>query len=212
MTSSLRKKDDLSGARRTAGVGMAPRVRRGAGRSEPVARHQVISQACLGTAGVRVEAVFPAHPRRQAHQDAFAAATALQAEQRTAIVNKVEFHVAATAVQLELAFALAMGRVLALLHDRQVRLQEAIADRAQVIEIALEVAMQVVEEQAADAAVPRRRVCTGRVRPGASAARPRRTDRTGSGRSRRRTSWPPLRRRAVPGRSARWRGWSARRD
>src|SRR5690606_41092247 len=66
--------------------------------------------------------------------------------------SDLELDVAAAPVQLEFAFALAVGRVLAAFDDRQVGLEEAVADRAQVGEVLLEVVMQVVEEQAADAA------------------------------------------------------------
>ena len=181
-----------------------------------------------------VIAVFPAHQRRQAHQDRFAAAAALQAEQRAAVADQVEFDVASAPVQLELAFAFAIGRVLAALDDRQVGIEEAVADRAQVSEIALEIAVQVVEEQPADAArlvavleeevlvapalvrgvarLPAERLAQRRARCDASAARPRRTDRTASGRNRRRTTRPPFRRRAARGNGARWRASSAGRD
>src|SRR5690606_14626950 len=75
-----------------------------------------------------------------------------QAEQGAAVVDQVELDVAAAAVELELAFALAVGRVAAALDDRQVGVEEAVAHGAQVREVGVEVAVQVVEEQAADAA------------------------------------------------------------
>src|SRR5690606_11319638 len=87
-----------------------------------------------------------------AHQDGFGAAAGLQAEQGAAIVDQVELDVAAAAVELEVALALAVGGVAAPFDDRQVRVEEAVADRAHVGEVAVEVAVQVVEEQAADAA------------------------------------------------------------
>src|SRR5690606_7295474 len=59
---------------------------------------------------------------------------------------------AAPPVELELALAFAVRRVAASLHDGQVGVEEAVADRAQVAEVGLEVLVQVVEEQAADAA------------------------------------------------------------
>src|SRR5207342_1190559 len=119
---------------------------------QPVARPQVIGQSRLGAAGFRGEAVFPAHPRRQAHQDRFAASARLQPEQRAAVVYQVELDVASAPVQLELALAFAMRHAAATFDDRQVGIEETIADRAQVGEVALEVRVQVVEEQAADAA------------------------------------------------------------
>src|SRR5690606_17677915 len=57
--------------------------------AQPVARHQVLAQARLGAAGFRLEAVLPAHPRRQAHQDRLGAPAALQAEQGAAVVDQV---------------------------------------------------------------------------------------------------------------------------
>ena len=52
----------------------------------------------------------------------------LQAEQRAAVVDQVELDVAAAPVQLELALAFAERRVLAALDDRQVGVEEAVAD------------------------------------------------------------------------------------
>src|SRR5690606_35683544 len=77
---------------------------------------------------------------------------ALQAEVGAAVVDQVEFDVAPAPVELEPALALAVRRVLAALDDRQVGVEEAVADRPQVGEILLQVGVQVVEEQAADAA------------------------------------------------------------
>src|SRR5690606_1664572 len=150
----------LSGTVRNSRGGRFPAAfpwwiyRRGSGRfaRQPVAWHEVVAQARLGAAVLRLEAVFPAHARGQAHQDRLGPATALQAEQRAAVVDQVELDVAAAAVELELALALAIGGVLATLHDRQVGIEEAVADRAQVGEVALEVFVQVVEEQATHAA------------------------------------------------------------
>src|SRR5690606_6708964 len=120
---------------------------------QPVARTQVVVQARLGAAGLGLPAVFEADPRRQAHQDGFGAATALQAEQGAAVPDQVELDVAAAPVQLELALALAVGHVLAPPDDGQVGVQVALADGAGVGEARLEAAgLQVVVEQAADAA------------------------------------------------------------
>src|SRR5690606_6012829 len=85
-------------------------------------------------------------------QDRFAAAARLQAEMGPAVPDQVELDVAAAAVELELALALAVGRVPAALDDRQPGVEEAVAHRAGVGEVAFEVVGQVVVEQAADAA------------------------------------------------------------
>src|SRR5690606_41660700 len=97
-------------------------------------------------------AVFPARQRRQAHQDRLGASARLQAEMGAAVEHQVELDVAPASVQLELALALAIRRVLAAFHDRQVGVEEAIAHGAHVAEVGLEIALQVVEEQPANAA------------------------------------------------------------
>src|SRR5690606_16562746 len=119
---------------------------------EPVAGAEVVGEAGLGAAGFGGVAVLPADARRQAHEDGFGAAAGLQAEQGAAVVDQVELDVAAPAVELELAFAFAVWRFPPALHDRQVGVEEPVADRAQVAEVGVEVAVQVVEEQPADAA------------------------------------------------------------
>src|SRR5690606_8715273 len=81
----------------------------------------------------------------------FGAAAALQAEQRAAVVDQVELDVAAAPVQLELALALAVRRVLAVRDDGQVRIQEAVTDGTQIAEVLIEVLAQIVEEQPAHA-------------------------------------------------------------
>src|SRR5690606_11887816 len=121
------------------------------GSREPVARHQVVVQARLEAAGLGRVSVFPAYQRRQAHQDRLGAAAALKPEVGASVVDQVELDVAAAPVQLELALPLAPRRVLAAFDDRQVGVEETVADRAQVAEILFEVPLQVVEEQAADA-------------------------------------------------------------
>src|SRR3546814_162680 len=118
---------------------------------QPVARAQVVLQAGFRAAVFRRIAVFPAHPRRQAHQDRLAAAAGLDPEQRAAVPQQVELDVAAAPVELELALAFAIRRVAAALDDRHVRVEETVADRAQVVEVAFEVGVQVVEEQPAHA-------------------------------------------------------------
>src|SRR5690606_16101389 len=83
----------------------------------------------------------------------FGASARLQAEQRAAVVDEVELDVAAAPVQLELALAFAEGRRPAPFDDRQVGVEERIADAAREREAALEAAVvEIVEEQAADAA------------------------------------------------------------
>src|SRR5690606_1440084 len=82
----------------------------------------------------------------------FAAAARLQAEVGAAVPDQVELDVAAAAVELELALALVVLHGAATLDDGQPGVEEAVADRAHIGEVAFEVVGEVVEEQAADAA------------------------------------------------------------
>src|SRR5690606_23394001 len=108
---------------------------------------------CLGAARLRLIAILPAYSRWQAHQDRLGAAAGLQAEQRSAVEHQVEFDVATATVQLELALALAPGHAAAALDDRQVGIEEGIADRALIAEAVLEAAfVEIIEEQPTDAA------------------------------------------------------------
>src|SRR5690606_21936851 len=114
---------------------------------QPVARLEVLGQACLGAAGLGLVAVFPAHPGRPAHPDRFGPSAGLQAEVRAPVPDQVELDIAPAAIELELAFALPVLAVLAALDDRQVGIQEAVAHRAHVAEVGFEVLAEVIEEQ-----------------------------------------------------------------
>src|SRR5690606_18951083 len=120
---------------------------------QPVAIGQeILGKACFRAAGLRLPVVAPADLRRQRHETGLGAPAGLQPEQGAAVEHQVELHVAAAPVGLELALALAEGRRLAALHDRQVGLQIGIAHRAQEGEAGVEVPLvEVVEEQPADA-------------------------------------------------------------
>src|SRR5207245_8383938 len=77
----------------------------------------------------------------------------MQAEKRAAVVDQVELDVARAPVSLEGALALAEGDVLAALKDRDVGLQEVLADGARQREAMIEARVgEIVEEDAADAA------------------------------------------------------------
>src|SRR5690606_26589955 len=80
-----------------------------AGLVQPVARSQVVAcERRFGRSGLGAVVVFPAHERRQRHQDRFGASTRLQAEDRPAVVQQVELDVAAAAIELERTLALAI--------------------------------------------------------------------------------------------------------
>ena len=161
--------------------------------------------------GLGLVVVVPAHHRRQRHQDRLDAAARLQAEQRAAVVEQVELDVAAAAELLE-------GPLLARCTARPcgggrsagTRRGNASPQSRTKAKSALEVAFEVVEEDAADAArlaavrqeevlvapllearvVDRRRVPVADRLPGrgGSGSRPRGTGSTASGRRRRRTT------------------------
>ena len=95
--------------------------------------------------------IAPAHLRRQGHEDGLGAPPGLEAEEGAAVVDQVEFHVAAPAVFLEGPFPLAPGQPLAPLDDRQVSGQIVVTDAFQEVETAGEAPrVQVVEEEATD--------------------------------------------------------------
>src|SRR5262249_1342682 len=93
------------------------------------------------------------HHRGERHQDRLRAPARLQAEQRPAIIDEIEFDVATAAVRLEIPLALSVGEAHAALRHGQVGREEMIADALRQPEAALEAPVaEVVEEYAADAA------------------------------------------------------------
>ena len=72
-------------------------------------------------------AVLPTHQGRERHQNRFGAAIGLEAKNGAAIEHQVEFHIATAAIQLELALPVAIGDWIALLDDRCIAGQEAVA-------------------------------------------------------------------------------------
>src|SRR6185436_9066977 len=99
--------------------------------------------------GLGLPVVAPGDQRRQRHQDRFGAAARLQAEQRAAVVDKVELDVAAAAELLEGPLLQREGFALAALGDWQVRLQKVVAAVADKGEESIDIALEVVEEDAA---------------------------------------------------------------
>src|SRR6185503_2944804 len=120
---------------------------------EPVARDQeTLGELRFAAARLRMPVVAPPHQRRKRQQDGFGAAARLQSEQRAAIPDQVELHVAAAPIRLEVALAIPVRRVLASREDRRVHRQESVADRAREGEAPVEAfGVEVVEEDAADA-------------------------------------------------------------
>src|SRR5258706_10618872 len=122
--------------------------------SHPVARNQEIGvKPGFGRAALGLPVVTPFHDRRQGHEDGFGAATGLQAEQRSAIIDQVEFDVTAAPVGLEIALDFAERQILAAFDNRHVGVQQVIAYAADQHEAGIEVRLrQVIEEDAANAA------------------------------------------------------------
>ena len=100
-----------------------------------------------------VRRLRPAHLGRHAHQDGLDIAAGFQAEQRAAVVQEVEFHVAAAADELVVAVRLGPGAAHAAAHDGRVGVQEGkahVPGEGKVLGGAF--AVQVVVEDAAEAA------------------------------------------------------------
>ena len=227
----------------------ARRGRRGSGRKcRPAGRrrrrHVSASQSrCDQEVGVqrrfrrarlRLPVVAPVDDRRHRHQDRFGASARLQAEQGAAVAHQVELDVAAAPVGLEVAFALAVRRVLAALRGSAGRRRGSRRRRsAPSRTTARSRLVEVVEEDAADAArlvavlqveivvapLLEARMQVGAERrqrvaadSGGSGARLPRSRSTASGPCRRRTTTPAPRLRRSPRRSARSCGPSARTD
>lgn len=107
----------------------------------------------FGRAGLGVPVVVPAHERRKAHENRFGAAAGLQAEERAAIPDEVEFDVTTAAVELKLALAIGVGRGFAPFDDWQISGKKRIAHGAEEGERMVEAELvEIVEEQSADAA------------------------------------------------------------
>src|SRR5262245_19339160 len=99
-----------------------------------------------------MKVIQPAHHRRQRHEDRLGAPARLEAEDGAAIVNQIEFHVAAAAELLETALLVGVGFVSPLFGDRQVSGQKIVAAILHEREERLKVAFEIIEEDAADAA------------------------------------------------------------
>src|SRR5579875_487796 len=119
----------------------------------PIARFQIdLVQLGLARSGFGVVVVFPADARRQRHQDRFGASGRFQTEDGTAVVEQIEFDVSSPAVFLKGPLLLRIRFVFASLDDGQICLQKMVAAIAYKLEQGLEVAFEVIEEDATDAA------------------------------------------------------------
>ncbi len=74
---------------------------------QPVAHLNKLAQRRLGTAGLGLIIIFPAHQRRHRHQNRLRTAPPVwQAEQGAAVPDQIELDVAAAAIELKVALAL----------------------------------------------------------------------------------------------------------
>src|SRR5262249_50720222 len=119
----------------------------------PVARLQpVFRQLRLARPRRRLVVVPPPRLRRQRHQDRLDSPTRLQSEHRSAIVHQVELDVPAAPVFLKFLLSLRVRLVLAAADDGRIRLQKGVAGVAHEVERPVQIALQIIEENAADAA------------------------------------------------------------
>src|SRR5688500_4957299 len=97
--------------------------------------------------------VAPHRPGRQRHQYRLGAPTRLEPEERAAVVDQVEFHVAAAPIRLKGALALAVLNIHAAFDDGQIGGKEMLAHASRQREARLEPRfIEVIEENPADAA------------------------------------------------------------
>src|ERR1700722_11933668 len=98
------------------------------------------------------------HGRRHGYQYSIGAAARLQPEERTAILQQVELHIAAATIELILALALTIGSITSAAQDREIRFQIPAGDALHEIKAALPThadlgrdLIQIVIEEPADA-------------------------------------------------------------
>src|SRR5213592_3316752 len=122
--------------------------------AQPVSRSQEIPiESSFRTRRIRLPVITPLHERGQRHQYRLGAAGRLQSEQRAAIIDEIELHIAAAAIGLEVSLALAVRKILPALDDGKISRKKMIADAASELEARVETALvQIIEENPADAA------------------------------------------------------------
>src|SRR5205085_167489 len=100
----------------------------------------------------RLKIVFPAHARRQRHQNRLHATTGAQAEERAAIVKEIELDVPSSPELLEPLFRRRISLVLASLDDGAIGAQEGVAAVANESEpLRPAASLEVVKEDPANA-------------------------------------------------------------
>src|SRR6476661_4023295 len=102
---------------------------------------------------IRVAGSRPLNLRRQGGQDGLDIAAGLEAEERAAIVEKIEFDIAAAADELLLAVGFSPVERHVSANDRRIDVAECAADILHESKVGVPVAgIEIVEEDAADAA------------------------------------------------------------
>src|SRR5712691_8635860 len=122
--------------------------------AEPIPSTQEIPiESSFRTRRVGFPVITPLHERGQGHQYRLGAAGRLQAEQRAAIINEIELHVAAAAIGLEIPLALAVRKTFPAPDNGKIGRKKVVADAASKLEARIETALvQIIEENPADAA------------------------------------------------------------
>src|SRR5690242_16426636 len=95
---------------------------------------------------------LPPRQRRQAHEDRVDVAAGLEAEERAAIVEKVELDVAAAEFEEALHVLLGEGRVHAPADELRDDVEESFSDVLREGEMRVEMVFEIIVEDAADAA------------------------------------------------------------
>src|SRR6266581_5837620 len=99
--------------------------------AQPISRSQEIPiESSFRTRRVRLPVITPLHERGQGHQYRLSAAGRLQPEQRAAIVDEIELHIAAAAIGLEVTLALAVRKAFPALENGSVSRQKMVAHAA----------------------------------------------------------------------------------
>src|SRR4030095_1655226 len=105
----------------------------------------------LAGAGFRFEVVYPAHQGRKAHQNRLGSTACFQTKNRAAVVQKIEFDVTSSAIELVLTFVLAIWLMHADLCYWKIGIQESIPgilhERKELVTLPL----KIIEENTADA-------------------------------------------------------------
>src|SRR5215470_4938216 len=94
---------------------------------EPILRFEICPGFSFGRIRLRFVIVYPPGQRRQRHQDRFRPPARLQSEDRSAVIDQVEFDVPPAPEQLKYAHAFAITVMSPKIDNRQKGRQESLA-------------------------------------------------------------------------------------